>query len=140
LPEDFVIKYNLLSNKVEIAHFELIKSQEDLEFLLTPRLHINDIQSTNTFSKMKVSKTKNVFSTDVSSTFEFLSDENCKPEFLTTAFFVKSISKWFTLMTSRYCGTALSLKNKEKYNANVIFLREMINLFERIKISNKDIF
>jgi len=59
LPEDFVIKYNLPSNKVEIAHFlELIKSQEDLEFLLTPRLHINDIQSTNTFSKMKVSKAK----------------------------------------------------------------------------------
>jgi len=58
-----------------------------------------------------------VFSTDVSSTFEFLSDENCKPEFLTTTFFVKSISKWFTwLMTSRYCGTALGLKNKEKYN------------------------
>jgi len=92
LPENFVIKYNLPSNKVEIAHFlELIKSQEDLEFLLTPRLHINDIQSTNIFSKMKVSKAKNVFSTDISSTFEFLSDENCKPEFLTTAFFVKSI-------------------------------------------------
>jgi len=43
-------------------------------------------------------------------------------------------------MTSRYCGTALGLKNKEKYNANVTFLREMINLFERIKIGNKDIF
>jgi len=80
-----------------------------------------------------------VFSTDVSSTFlEFLSDENCK-EFLTTAFFIKSISKWFTLMTSRYCGTTLGLKNKEKYIANVTFLREMINLFERIKIGNKDI-
>jgi len=93
LEKNFVIKYNLPSNKVKIAHFfELIKSQEDLEFFLTPRLHINDIQSfTNTFSKMKVSKAKNVFSIDVSSTFEFLSDVNCKPEFLTTAFFVKNI-------------------------------------------------
>jgi len=89
---------------------------------------------------MKVNKAKNVFLIDVSSTLEFLANENHKPEFLTTAWFVKSISRWFTLMTSRNCNVALGLKSKEKYDANVTFLREMINLFEKIKIGNKDIF
>lgn len=59
LPQEFVLKYKLPSNKVEIAHFnDLVKSQEDLQFLLTPRLHINDIN--NTFNKTRVNKAKNV--------------------------------------------------------------------------------
>lgn len=93
-PQEFVLKYNLPSNKVEIAHFiDLIQSQKDLEFLLTSKLCIDDIKSTNTFSKLRVNKAKNVFSTDVSSLLEFLADENQKPEFLTTAWFVKTIFK-----------------------------------------------
>lgn len=94
LPQQFVQKYNLPSNKVEIAHFDyLIKSQKDLEFFLTPRFRVDSIQSTNTFSKMHVNRAKSVFSTDVSSSLEFLVDENYKPEFLATAWFVKTISK-----------------------------------------------
>jgi len=39
LPKKFVERYKLSCNKVEIAHFnELIESQKDLEFLLTPKL------------------------------------------------------------------------------------------------------
>lgn len=68
LPQEFVHKYNLPSNRVEIAHFiDLLESQKNSEFLLTPRLCIDDIKSTNTYSKMRVNKAKNVFSTDVSS-------------------------------------------------------------------------
>ncbi|XP_072751046.1 uncharacterized protein [Anoplolepis gracilipes] len=44
LPDEFVQKYNLPSNRVEITHFnELIEFQKDLEFLLTPRLQYNDV-------------------------------------------------------------------------------------------------
>jgi len=94
LPQDLIIKYNLPSNQVEIAHFiNLIKSQEDLDFLLTSKLNINNIKNPNTFSKMRVNKAKNVFLIDNNLSLEFLSDENCNPEFLTTAWFVKNISK-----------------------------------------------
>lgn len=141
LPQEFVLKYNLPSNQVEIAHFiDLIQSQKDLEFLLTPKLCINDIKSTNTFSKMRVNKAKNVFSTDISSSLEFLADENHKPEFLATAWFIKTISKWFSLMTARNCNKALGLKNQEIYNINILFLHEIIDLFKKIKIGPKEIF
>lgn len=39
---------------------------------------------------MKVNKAKNMFSHDVSSSFELLADNNNKPEFISTAWFVKS--------------------------------------------------
>jgi len=135
LPEELVIKYKLPSNKVEIAHFnELIESQKDLEFFLTPKLSYDDVKCTNNYNKMRVNEARNVFSTHVSSSLQFLANENHKPEFYTTAWF-EQISKWFSLMTSR-CGTALGIKSKEIYDANISFLHEIINLFTKIKIDN----
>ena len=87
---------------------------------------------------MRVNKAKNVFSTHVSSVLEFLANENHKPEYITTSWFVKQLSKWFSLMTSRTCCTALDTRNKEIYNANISFLREIIDLFTKIKISSED--
>jgi len=63
LPKEFIIKYKLPCNRVEIAHFnELIESQKDLEFLLTPKLHFDDVKTTNTYNKMRVNKARNVYS------------------------------------------------------------------------------
>jgi len=116
LPDEFIKKYNLPSNRVEITHFnELIESQKDLEFLLTPKLQYNDVNCTNTYNKMRVNKARNFFSTHVSSSLQFLANENYKPEFRTTAWFVEQISKWFSLMTCRSCCTTLGMKNKKKY-------------------------
>ncbi|KYN01653.1 hypothetical protein ALC62_07550 [Cyphomyrmex costatus] len=83
---------------------------------------------------MRVNKAKNVFSNHVSSALEFLTNENHKLEYITTSWFVKQISKWFSLMTSRTCCTALGTKNKEIYNASISFLRKIIDLFTKIKI------
>lgn len=86
MPEEFVIKYKLSCNRVEIAHFnELIESQKDLEFSLTSKLHYDDVKCTNTYNKMRVNKARNVFSIHVSSSLQFLAAENHKPEFRTTA-------------------------------------------------------
>lgn len=94
MPEELVIKYKLPSNKVEIAHFnELIESQKDLEFFLTPKLSYDDVKCTNNYNKMRVNEARNVFSTHVSSSLQFLANENHKPEFYTTAWFVEQISK-----------------------------------------------
>lgn len=141
MPKDFILKHQLPSDRIEIAHFnELIKSQEDLELLLASKLRTDNIKSTNTFNKMRVNNAKNVFSTDVSSSLQFLADENHKPEFITTAWFVKNVSRWFSLMTSRNCKIALGLKNEEIYNANIKFLYEIIDLFKNIGIGKKEIF
>lgn len=88
---------------------------------------------------MRVNKVRNVFSTHVCSSLQFLTNENHKPEFHTTAWFVEQISKWFSLMISRSCCTALGTKNKEIYNASISFLHEIIDLFTK-KIGIKEIF
>jgi len=83
ISDDIIRKYNLPSNKIELKHFnELIDVQEDSELLLTPKLTINDIKCNN-FNKMKVNKAKQVFSHDVSCSFELLASEINKPEFIT---------------------------------------------------------
>ncbi|XP_025153607.1 uncharacterized protein LOC112588320 [Harpegnathos saltator] len=97
LPEQIVTKYNLPSNRVESAHFnDLIESQKDLEFYLTPKLRHDDIHCTNTYNKMRVNKAQSVLSIHVSSSLEFLAKENQKPELYTTAWFVKQMSRWFS--------------------------------------------
>lgn len=69
-----------------------------------------------------------------------MADENCKPEFLATAWFIKTISRWFSLMTSRNCNKALGLKDKNIYNNSITFLYEIIDLFNKIKIDHKETF
>lgn len=131
---DVVIKYNLPCNQIKLKHFdELINIQNNSELFLTPRLKPDDIRCNN-FNKMKVNKAKHVFSNDVSSSFLLLADENNKPEYITTAWFVKIISKWFSLITSRCCTLALGTKNENVYNENIDFLNEIIDIFTKLKI------
>jgi len=84
---------------------------------------------------MKVNKAKNIFSNDVSSSFELLADELNKPEFITTAWFVKMISEWFCLITSRSCNLAFGKKND--IVKILIFLKEVIYIFTNLEIDNK---
>lgn len=83
---------------------------------------------------MKVNKAKHVFSNDVSSSLELLADENSKPEFITTAWFIKIMHKWFSLMTSRYYKLALDTKNENLYKENISFLNEIIDIFMKLKV------
>lgn len=112
----------------------MINIQENSELLLTPRLTTDDIKCNN-FSKMKVNKAKHVFSHDVSSSFVLLANENNRPEFITTAWFINIVSKWFSLMTSRYSKIALgNTKNNNVYNENIAFLHDIINIFSKLQI------
>lgn len=134
LSNHIVIKYNLPCDKIQLKHFyELINIQNDSELVLTPKLKVDDIRCNN-FNKMKVNKAKHVFSNDVSSSFLLLADENNRPEYITTAWFVKIVSKWFSLTTSRYCPLALGKKNENVYNENIDFLNEIIDIFTTLKI------
>lgn len=136
ISDDIVIKYNLPTNQIKLEHFsELISIQNNPELLLTPRLTIDDI-CTNNFNKMRVNKARNVFSHDVSSSFKLLADEKNKPEYITTAWFVQIVSKWFSLMTSRCCTIVLGTKNENVYNASLDFLNNVINIFTQLKIGN----
>lgn len=136
LPENIVSKYNLPTNIVQAKHFEeIILAQKEFQFLLTPKLSISDVDTNNNFDKMRVNKAKNLLSHEMSSALEFLADE--KPEYITTAFFVKMIVKWYTVMTSRHCSISLGIKDLAKYKDMVSFLTEIIETFSNLRVGIK---
>lgn len=99
LHEKFINANNPSFSVVECSHLkELAKLQENLQLKLISKIKIDDFSS-GTFNKMKVSKAKNFFSYDVSTSLNFLATQNSKDEYQTTALFIEIISKWFTLMT-----------------------------------------
>lgn len=59
-------------------------------------------------------------------------------EALTTAWFVvEQVFHWFTLMTSRYTGTAMSLFKETSHKEAVAFFEEFMTMFSRITIRNE---
>ena len=58
-------------------------------------------------------------------------------EYLTTAWFLESIRKWFDLISSRTNQLALSRFNQEKSEEAFSFLQDIIYLFKEIKIGQK---
>lgn len=138
LPIEFQEKYKLTSRLVKWEHFiHLVASQENLDFLLTPKINKDDVQPSGHFNKMKVCKAKNLLSRDVSLSLYFLANEESNLDLNTTAWFVEVISKWFALMTSRSPTLALSKYNKNKYEESRLFLLEVIKLFQNLKIGEK---
>ncbi|KAH9384975.1 hypothetical protein HPB48_027013 [Haemaphysalis longicornis] len=55
-------------------------------------------------------------------------------EALTTAWFVERVYRWFTLMTSRYIGTAMSMFKPDAHDEAVAFLREFMGIFAHVSI------
>lgn len=145
LPEKFAKSHQLSSYIVKCSHLEeLINEQENLDIKLAPKLKKDTLQLTQ-FNKMKVQKATNMFSKDVSSSLQFLSEERNINEYSTTAKFIEIISKWFSLITSRHMVLALGRnpeneKSIEKYTKTVQFLESCIDLFCDMQVGKKDIF
>ena len=135
--------YDLPTNVVNTEHLvEMLKLQEDLAFTLTPGLHVQDVLLTKNrqFAKMKVNRAKKILSPEVGAALYFLADENSKPEYITTAWFVSNIAKWFRLMTSRNLQNAISTFDRKKYEETISFLREMVNLLSNLRVGDAGIF
>ncbi|KAH9380002.1 hypothetical protein HPB48_003125 [Haemaphysalis longicornis] len=57
---------------------------------------------------------------------------------LTTAWFVERVYRWFTLMTSRYIGTAMSMFNPDARGKAVAFLKEFMKIFAHVSINKSN--
>lgn len=139
IPKFIQEKYNLQSQKICASHiFELVSYQDNLDFKLAPKLTQNDILPSH-YDQMKVSKSTNVISHDVSSALKFVSEELDKPEYLTTAWFIEQLERWFYLMSSRSPANALSKLNTDSYNAAIQFLINFMELIDSVEIGDKKI-
>lgn len=91
---------------------------------------------------MKLNKTTNIWSRDVSNAMYFYAAEEKKIEFNTTAAFVEAVSKWFTLITSRKHSVALGKTAGDentitKFNDSIAFLKSVVELFRKIQIGHE---
>lgn len=137
LPQQIVKKYNLPTNEILSSHLsEIIAHQESNEFKLAPKLSEEDLLPTH-FSKMKVSTSTNVVNHSVSSALKFLSYVLNKPAYLTTAWFLDQVEKWFYIMTSRHPSNALSKFNLVSYNETVTFLEDFKFIFANLEVGYK---
>jgi len=129
--------YNLPTNKICTNHIEdVIKYQEKLYFLLVPKLSEQDLMP-NHFQKMKVGKSTNVINHDVYTALRFLSEELNKPEYLTTAWFINLVDRWFSLMTSRHPVLALSKLKLDIYEETIQFLNSFKDIMSDLEVGQK---
>ena len=88
---------------------------------------------------MKVSLACNLINFDVSAELEFLYNTNAvivDRNAYTTAWFIKILSKWFRIMSSRCDISAISKSNLREYKNTLKFLKEIIVLFKNINSGN----
>lgn len=95
IPEDVVIKSHLTFNIDNYKHIEQLSTyQDDLEQKLVHKINVNDFKKLNHFNKMKVSKLTGIISTDISSSLQYLvENEGYHSSYNTIAWFVKQVAK-----------------------------------------------
>src|SRR5688572_27578670 len=138
LPDWIVKEQNLGSNTVTANHLRaLMAFQSSMQLKISPGLTTKTL-APNHFDKMKVSNAMSFFSHSNAAGLEYLVKAHShNTDFLTTAWFLKTMNKWFDLVSSRRRVTALSLKDPVQYRKAMDFLRSIIHLFETLSIGNK---
>lgn len=133
IPGNIVTEFNLPCNIVSSTYLrrytEIIP--EDKTFILAPHLlQLKNIFSPNSFQKMKVSYATKIFCEETACALEAAHVYGYLPEEVkTTVWFIKQISTWFDIMTSRHVKASLTNKNIQE---KCIFLNMIINLMENM--------
>lgn len=138
LPDWVVTENSLPSNIVSASHLQmLLDFQKDLQLKLSPGLTSKTLTPSH-FDKMKVSNAMSFFSHSNAAGLEYLVHHEQFPSaLLTTAWFLKTVNRWFDLVSSRRRVISLSLAVPEKYKEAVAFLQSVIRIFETISIGSK---
>lgn len=137
IPDKVVTDNDLPTNEINVTNLEdLCGMQETLNFglSLVPKLKSKLLDNKNHFQKMKVSNATAIISHQVASALKFVGNELDNESYITTAWFISFISKWFKLMTSRTLKLALSKLNERKFNQSINFLNEVIKVIRDIKV------
>ncbi|KAJ4426849.1 hypothetical protein ANN_26648 [Periplaneta americana] len=139
IPNDIKEKQKLPTNEVLASHiYEIIAHEKEHSFKLAPKLSERDLFPSH-FGKMEVCTSTNVVNHTVSSPLKFLAEELDKPAYLTTAWFLDQVERWFHLMTSRHPMCALSKFNLNVYRDSIAFLKDFMDLFCNMEVGQKKI-
>ncbi|KAG0435504.1 hypothetical protein HPB47_018446 [Ixodes persulcatus] len=137
LPADVVAANGLPCSTVSLEPVrQLAELQKNLAFKLAPKLR-SELLDPNHFEKMKVSTALRVLSHSTATALRFLVENHgWSTNFLTTAWFLEQVNKWFDLMSSRHPVLAISRQNEACYKSTLDFLVKFKDLFLHLTIGN----
>lgn len=103
--------------------------EDNMDIRFAPKLKKKDL-SKGHFSKMNVASACHIFHDKTAAAIDFLADEEVFDlESKTTAFFIKIVNKWFSILSSRSLVRALSLRNMDAYQEAMSSLRLAMEVF-----------
>lgn len=141
VPEYFQDKYKLPTNVISSTHiFDLISFQTVFRFRLVPKSSFADLlpydfDRASTFT----SKSKNVQNVDISKALKLVAKLNKQPDYLTTAWFIDVLEKWFDLLTAKSPVTALNKYNEETYKEIVTFLYNFMEIVDNMEVGDQKV-
>ncbi|KAH9372951.1 hypothetical protein HPB48_009157 [Haemaphysalis longicornis] len=131
LPDDIVSKYSLPTNE-NIK--ELAKKDAKHDRKLPPHLKPSHLEL-NHYDNMDVSSAVAVLNHSVGAAMRVLVClGQLEERAITLAWFVEQVFKWFSLLTPRYIGTAMSHFKPQAHQEAVTFLEEFASMFARVTI------
>lgn len=138
LSEDICRNNDLPTDTVSIDHVkDLIEFQANKDLKLAPKLCANTIDFSH-FDKMNVGNALHLFSRSTSAALKFLVENEGRPTcYLTTAFFIDSVNRWFDLLSSRYPVMALSKVKMDNYISALEFLDMFQQMIGAMQVGSK---
>jgi len=137
LNEMLVRKYNLPHNEISIVPIREVYNLDKNDTLkLCPRLTENAINPSH-FGKMNVALSLRVLNDNVAAAILYhIGNKRIADVHKTTAWFLKTIYKWFKIMTSRYQKLALSYYNEDVYKDTITFLKDFMDIVQGITVGD----
>lgn len=136
IPDYFVNKFALPTNVANFSHLnDVLIADKNCDIKLAPKLKSEYLSRNNHFQKMRMNTATTVFSDQVGTALELLANLNDAK--ITTAWFIKFITRWFRIMSGRNLYLALGFNNIKKFEETIAFLHEVIELFKGLKIGQK---
>lgn len=137
LPKSIVEDHGLPSDVVTIKHLhQLLDLQEARCLKLAPKLTRKSLDPSH-FNKMNVGEAMHVLSREVASALEYMVDQGSDKELLTTAWWIKSVRRWYDLLNSRKPALAFSFRYPEKYEEAISHIKMMIDVFKNMRVGLK---
>lgn len=130
-----VQQYNLPHNEITIISVRDVYNLDQNDTLkLCPHLKRNAVYPSH-FDKMNVALSVGILNNSVAAAITYhINKGNIANIHGTTAWFLTTMHKWFTIMSSRHQKLALSHYNEDTYNDNIMFLRDFIEIIRGITV------
>jgi hypothetical protein len=133
IPLEFVTKYDLKSNKAKMSEVEsLLRRQQSMCYKPGSGL-TNSIIKPDHFETMNPNTAHQLMSSDVTTSIDFIYEERGETKKSGMSFLLEQFDRWTKIMTS----STYSSKDIIKFDADVIFLEEFIQLIDKLKFKNR---